>query len=131
MKELKCPELLAEHYKPLSCQIHQWISKHAHIIVPVCALVLHSKRQTLSAFYLVSTCWSLLTKLRYTACGMHIVALESPPETVLICQSWRALSPGIQIHCFPLSQSMLSLILIYQFVACCNLRSCRSHHPLF
>ncbi|KAL9422650.1 hypothetical protein AB3S75_034849 [Citrus x aurantiifolia] len=39
MKELKCPELLAEHYKPLSCRIHQWVSTHALIIVPVCSLL--------------------------------------------------------------------------------------------
>ncbi|KAL5791471.1 hypothetical protein ACOSP7_000065 [Xanthoceras sorbifolium] len=39
IKEWKCPDLLAEHYRPFSCRIRQWVSKHALIIVPVCALL--------------------------------------------------------------------------------------------
>ncbi|XP_038679640.1 uncharacterized protein LOC119980883 isoform X2 [Tripterygium wilfordii] len=39
-KELKCPDLLAEHYKPLTCRIRHWITKHVLVIVPVCALLL-------------------------------------------------------------------------------------------
>ncbi|KAJ4951934.1 hypothetical protein NE237_028766 [Protea cynaroides] len=35
IKELKCPDWLAERYKPLLCYIRQWISKHALILVPV------------------------------------------------------------------------------------------------
>ncbi|XP_021908280.1 uncharacterized protein LOC110822459 isoform X3 [Carica papaya] len=38
-KELKCPDLLVEHYKPLACCIRQWISKHVFIIFPVCTLL--------------------------------------------------------------------------------------------
>lgn len=41
IKELKCPDLLAEQYKPFKCQIQQWISKHALVLVPVFALVFH------------------------------------------------------------------------------------------
>ncbi|XP_031279903.1 uncharacterized protein LOC116138327 [Pistacia vera] len=40
VKELKCPDLLAEQYKPFSCRIRQWVSRHALIIVPVCALLM-------------------------------------------------------------------------------------------
>ena len=29
IKELKCPDSLAEHYKPVACCIHQWLSEHA------------------------------------------------------------------------------------------------------
>ncbi|KAJ0111920.1 hypothetical protein Patl1_01187 [Pistacia atlantica] len=39
VKELKCPDLLTEQYKPFSCRIRQWVSRHALIIVPVCALL--------------------------------------------------------------------------------------------
>ncbi|XP_008229543.1 PREDICTED: uncharacterized protein LOC103328907 [Prunus mume] len=42
VKELKCPDMLAEHYKPFSCRIRQWISEHALLILPVCALLLGS-----------------------------------------------------------------------------------------
>lgn len=40
IKELKCPDLLAEHYKPVACRIRQWLSEHALIVFPVCALLL-------------------------------------------------------------------------------------------
>ncbi|KAK9266858.1 hypothetical protein L1049_027117 [Liquidambar formosana] len=39
IKELKCPDLLAEHYKPFSCRIQQWLSKHALVLVPVFAVL--------------------------------------------------------------------------------------------
>ncbi|KAF9625139.1 hypothetical protein IFM89_019353 [Coptis chinensis] len=39
IKGLKCPDWLAEHYKPLWCYIRQWIYDHALILVPVSALV--------------------------------------------------------------------------------------------
>ncbi|PIA50018.1 hypothetical protein AQUCO_01300625v1 [Aquilegia coerulea] len=39
IKELKCPDWLAEQYKPLSCYIRQWVYCHALIIVPVSALL--------------------------------------------------------------------------------------------
>ncbi|BFG31135.1 hypothetical protein CerSpe_174090 [Prunus speciosa] len=42
VKELKCPDVLAEHYKPFSCRIRQWISEHALRILPVCALLVGS-----------------------------------------------------------------------------------------
>ncbi|KAL6979826.1 hypothetical protein U1Q18_021482 [Sarracenia purpurea var. burkii] len=34
--EFKCPDLLVEHYKPITCYIRQWIAKHALILVPIC-----------------------------------------------------------------------------------------------
>ncbi|CAI0471169.1 unnamed protein product [Linum tenue] len=37
--ELKCPSVLAERYKPVSCRVRQWIFEHAFVIVPVCAMV--------------------------------------------------------------------------------------------
>ncbi|KAK2985043.1 hypothetical protein RJ640_016963 [Escallonia rubra] len=40
IKELKCPELLVERYKPITCRIRQWIAKHALVLVPICALLL-------------------------------------------------------------------------------------------
>ncbi|KAM5573282.1 hypothetical protein ABKV19_013026 [Rosa sericea] len=40
VKELKCPDMLAEHYKPSSCRIRQWTSEHALLIFPVCAALL-------------------------------------------------------------------------------------------
>ncbi|KAJ7944638.1 Inner nuclear membrane Man1 [Quillaja saponaria] len=39
INELKCPDLLAEHYKPFSCRSYQWISEHALVIFPFCALL--------------------------------------------------------------------------------------------
>ncbi|XP_042489225.1 uncharacterized protein LOC122069299 [Macadamia integrifolia] len=35
IEELKCPDWLAEQYKPLLCYIRLWIFKHALILVPV------------------------------------------------------------------------------------------------
>ncbi|XP_057976659.1 uncharacterized protein LOC131163871 [Malania oleifera] len=40
IKELKCPEVLVEHYKPFICCIKQWISKHALVFMPSCILLL-------------------------------------------------------------------------------------------
>ncbi|WRX19069.1 Man1/Src1 [Theobroma cacao] len=37
IQEVKCPDSLAEYYKPFTCRIRQLISNHALIIVPVCA----------------------------------------------------------------------------------------------
>ncbi|KAF3449488.1 hypothetical protein FNV43_RR10216 [Rhamnella rubrinervis] len=37
-KEIKCPDMLAEHYKPFSCRIYQLISNNSMLIFPVCAL---------------------------------------------------------------------------------------------
>ncbi|KAA8525926.1 hypothetical protein F0562_007974 [Nyssa sinensis] len=39
IEELKCPDLLVEHYKPASCYIRQWIAKHTLVLIPVCALL--------------------------------------------------------------------------------------------
>lgn len=50
-QEFKCPDMLAEHYKPSSCRISQWISEHALLIFPVCAAVYHSKRQPLMLMF--------------------------------------------------------------------------------
>ncbi|GKV10740.1 hypothetical protein SLEP1_g22061 [Rubroshorea leprosula] len=38
-KELKCPDLLAESYKPFTCRIRQWVLEHAFILVPVCLVL--------------------------------------------------------------------------------------------
>ncbi|PWA64017.1 inner nuclear membrane protein [Artemisia annua] len=40
IKKLKCPDLLVEHYKPLSCSIRLWLLEHAVFLVPVCALLI-------------------------------------------------------------------------------------------
>lgn len=42
IKELKCPNLLAEHYKPFSCRVQQWISNHALVLMPICGLLVGS-----------------------------------------------------------------------------------------
>ncbi|XP_027361753.1 uncharacterized protein LOC113869566 isoform X2 [Abrus precatorius] len=39
MKEFKCPDLLAEHYKPYACRIRQWISKNILVVLPICAML--------------------------------------------------------------------------------------------
>ncbi|OWM88300.1 hypothetical protein CDL15_Pgr003712 [Punica granatum] len=39
MKEYRCPDSLAEYYKPYSCRIRQWVLEHALLLVPICALV--------------------------------------------------------------------------------------------
>lgn len=39
VEELKCPELLVDHYKPLNCVVRQWIIKHALVLIPACALM--------------------------------------------------------------------------------------------
>jgi hypothetical protein len=51
VKELKCPDMIAEQYKPSSCRIRQWITEHALLIFPVCAVVFHSKRQPLMLMF--------------------------------------------------------------------------------
>lgn len=40
MKEFKCPDALAEYYKPYSCCIRQWVLEHALFLGPICILVL-------------------------------------------------------------------------------------------
>ncbi|KAK9046121.1 hypothetical protein V6N11_052021 [Hibiscus sabdariffa] len=40
LQEFKCPDALAEYYKPLTCRIREFFSKHAFIIVPVCAALI-------------------------------------------------------------------------------------------
>lgn len=39
MKELKCPDQLAEHYKPYACCIRQWILQHILVVLPICAML--------------------------------------------------------------------------------------------
>lgn len=40
IKELKCPELLVNRYKPVSCYIRHWIAEHALVLVLICAVLL-------------------------------------------------------------------------------------------
>ncbi|MCL7031910.1 hypothetical protein MKW94_021808 [Papaver nudicaule] len=39
VKELKCPDALVEHYKPVSCYVRHWVIKNVFYIVPVCVLI--------------------------------------------------------------------------------------------
>ncbi|GAV90133.1 MSC domain-containing protein [Cephalotus follicularis] len=39
IKEFKCLDSVAEYYKPFTCRIRQWISRHVFVIVPVFALL--------------------------------------------------------------------------------------------
>nr|GMD78307.1 uncharacterized protein LOC109185403 isoform X1 [Ipomoea batatas] len=39
IKELKCPELLAENHIPLSCRVQQWIVEHALVLLSASALL--------------------------------------------------------------------------------------------
>ncbi|OIV92811.1 hypothetical protein TanjilG_00945 [Lupinus angustifolius] len=39
MKEFKCPDFMAEHYKPYACRIHQWISQNILLLLPICAMI--------------------------------------------------------------------------------------------
>lgn len=48
-KEFKCPDHLAESYKPITCRARQWIAKHLLLIIPVCALVFNFQRQPLKS----------------------------------------------------------------------------------
>ncbi|KAJ9135072.1 hypothetical protein P3X46_032291 [Hevea brasiliensis] len=41
-KELKCPDSVAEHYKPFTCRLRQLVSKHAFVISTLCVLVVAS-----------------------------------------------------------------------------------------
>ncbi|KAF5960101.1 hypothetical protein HYC85_001310 [Camellia sinensis] len=41
-KEFKCPDLLVERYKPITCYIRLWIAKHALILVPLCVMLIGS-----------------------------------------------------------------------------------------
>ncbi|KAG9150451.1 hypothetical protein Leryth_010833 [Lithospermum erythrorhizon] len=38
LKGFKCPESLVEHYKQFSCQVQQYITEHALLLISVCAL---------------------------------------------------------------------------------------------
>lgn len=42
MKVLKCPDSVAELFKPYTCRIRLWIFKHVLLVVPVSLLVFHS-----------------------------------------------------------------------------------------
>nr|KJB25463.1 hypothetical protein B456_004G193000 [Gossypium raimondii] len=37
LQEFKCPDALAEYYKPLTCHFRELVSKHSLIIMPICA----------------------------------------------------------------------------------------------
>ncbi|GJU22510.1 inner nuclear membrane protein [Tanacetum coccineum] len=45
IKELKCPDLLVEHYKPLSCSIRLWLLEHAVFILVGCGLIMQKVRR--------------------------------------------------------------------------------------
>ncbi|KAG8634210.1 uncharacterized protein LOC110604496 isoform X2 [Manihot esculenta] len=54
-KELKCPDLVAEHYKPFICRLQQWIFKHAFVTSMLFVLVVASTlllRKVQRRFYL-------------------------------------------------------------------------------
>uniref|UniRef100_A0A7C9AJS5 Man1/Src1 C-terminal domain-containing protein n=1 Tax=Opuntia streptacantha TaxID=393608 RepID=A0A7C9AJS5_OPUST len=55
IKEFKCPNHLAESYKPITCRICQWIAKHLLFLIPVCALVFNFQRQPLKHYLLQRT----------------------------------------------------------------------------
>ncbi|XP_071706329.1 uncharacterized protein [Rutidosis leptorrhynchoides] len=38
--ELKCPDVLVERYKPLSCSIRLWLLEHALVLIPCCLLLM-------------------------------------------------------------------------------------------
>lgn len=58
IEELKCPPLLVLHYTPVSCRIQRWILEHALLLVPACALVLHSKSSLWKLMlWLSKPCW--------------------------------------------------------------------------
>lgn len=40
VRELKCPDVLADSYKLFSCRVHQWISNNVLVILPTCLLIL-------------------------------------------------------------------------------------------
>lgn len=94
MKEFKCPDALAEYYKPYSCRIHQWILEHVLFLVPVCTLVFHSCGWSSVLAFLTTISRSLLTVLRSTACGFYGANPENSQETVFVDQSGRTLSSG-------------------------------------
>ncbi|KAK7406360.1 hypothetical protein VNO78_07984 [Psophocarpus tetragonolobus] len=39
MKEFKCPDQLAEHYKSYACCIREWILQHIRVVLPICAML--------------------------------------------------------------------------------------------
>ncbi|KAG7036172.1 hypothetical protein SDJN02_02973 [Cucurbita argyrosperma subsp. argyrosperma] len=39
IKELKCPDHLAESYKPFTCRIRHWVLQHAFVVLPVSLLL--------------------------------------------------------------------------------------------
>nr|KJB25887.1 hypothetical protein B456_004G213700 [Gossypium raimondii]KJB25888.1 hypothetical protein B456_004G213700 [Gossypium raimondii] len=54
LQEFKCPDALAEHYKPLTCHFRELVSKYSLIIIPICAGVVPSKSYSLNALVIVS-----------------------------------------------------------------------------
>lgn len=47
IKELKCPDALADHYKPFSCRMQEWTLKHALSLLLACALVISLLKEAL------------------------------------------------------------------------------------
>ncbi|XP_057762065.1 uncharacterized protein LOC130982192 [Arachis stenosperma] len=54
MKEYKCPDLLAEHYKPYACRVRQWILRHILLVLPIFAMLV----------LLATLFWNVRRKLR-------------------------------------------------------------------
>lgn len=55
IRELKCPDSLVKHYKPVSCNIRQWITENAVVLVLVSAVVLsHKYKNPIQIYYLLS-----------------------------------------------------------------------------
>ncbi|MED6167720.1 hypothetical protein PIB30_005342 [Stylosanthes scabra] len=42
VKEYKCPDLLAQHYKPYACRVRQWILQNILLVLPVFAMLVLS-----------------------------------------------------------------------------------------
>ena len=54
MKEYKCPDSLAERYKPYACRLRQWILRHILLVLPVFAMLV----------LLTTLLWNVRRKLR-------------------------------------------------------------------
>ncbi|KAI4364788.1 hypothetical protein MLD38_020836 [Melastoma candidum] len=42
LKELKCPDAIAEHFKPYTCRLRQWIVEHILLVLPSCLMLVGS-----------------------------------------------------------------------------------------
>ncbi|CAH1453093.1 unnamed protein product [Lactuca virosa] len=69
IKEFKCPELLVEHYKPLSCCVRLWLLEHAWFLIPFCVL-------------LVGCVWMLLR-----VCHRHYLSVRAEELYEQVCDT--------------------------------------------